>query len=126
MYWENWCNRYSNPSNTAHQNASDTPNPASDTHNPVALPEKRKPSEYEWRWVIAFFYQHILLSPPREEWKRNGENGGTISDIMKLLNIKRGSRTVVEKVLDECEAADKKGILANLDRKKGNQDQHKK
>ena len=76
---------------------------------------KKKRSEHEWRWVIAFFYEEILLSPPREEWKGNG---GTISEIIKLLNMSKGSRKVVENVLLECEAAERRGDSPNFDQKK--------
>ena len=99
--------------------AHDIPTVTAISPSNTSGPKKKwKRSQEEWRWVIAFFYEEILLSPPREEWKHKGKYGGTITEIIKLLNMKKGSRSVIEKVLIECEEAEKRGDSPNFERQK--------
>jgi hypothetical protein len=55
-----------------------------------------EPSEYERRQAIAYVYTHILGSPLEEDWFGFD---GTITQIVRLLNLKTGSRNVVKRVL---------------------------
>lgn len=106
------------PSTSNKDSPSEHSNEACNTDDPP--PKRKKRSQYEWRWTIAFIYEEILLSPPREEWypPKGEKGGGTITEITKLLNMRRGQRKVVEKVLIECERAEKRGDAPNFDRKR--------
>ena len=52
-------------------------------------------------------YEVVLSKPPLSEWN---ERGGTVCQILKVLGMSRGSRTVVARVIKEVDDADKKGI----------------
>ena len=70
----------------------------SSSSTPSVTPSnKTKTISTRMEMVIAFIHEEIMLSPPREEWQPKDENGGTITKIMKLLNMKRRSRSVVKK-----------------------------
>ena len=73
----------------------------------------KKRSQYEWRYVIDFVYDQILGSPPPDEWS---SKGGTVSQIISLLGMNKGSRNVVYSVLRKSIKAEFSGMGREWDK----------